>query len=297
MGAQNMPAAEVDISGDLVRILLRAQHPDLAELDLRLVTKGWDNALYRLGDELTVRLPRRQMAADLVLREATWLPQLAPHLPLPVPAPVRVGRPTAEFPWSWTIVPWFEGEPVGASTFVDPARAATRLGEFLAALHRPAPEDAPLNPFRGGPLADRARHTIPRIEALAADIDVEVVTSGWRNTASVTPWEGPPMWIHGDLHPLNMVERDGELTAIIDFGDITAGDPATDLLVAWYLFDEPHRAILRAAAESAVRPIDDDMWERGRGWAISHSLAVLANGADHPTLSALGRRALLAATT
>ena len=105
------------------------------------------------------------------------------------------------------------------------------------------------------------------------------------------------MWIHGDLHPLNMVERDGELVAIIDFGDITAGDPATDLLVAWYLFDEPHRAILRAAAESAVRPIDDHMWERGRWWAISHSLAVLANGADHPTLSALGRRALLAATS
>ena len=291
-----MPAAEVDVSEHLVRTLLLEQHPDLADLELRVLANGWDNVLFRLGDELTIRLPRRQMAAKLVEHEAEWLPQLAPHLPLPVPAPVRVGHPTRSYPWSWTIVPWFEGEPVGTAPLANPTHAAKQLGEFLAALHRPAPPTAPVNPYRGGPLAERSEITVERMEMVARQIDIESVRSSWRASVAVPAWDGVPIWIHGDLHPLNMVQRNGELAAIIDFGDITSGDPATYLLVAWTLFDERDRVVFRLAANSPARPIDDNMWERGRGWAISHALAVLANSADAPALTAISLRALRAAT-
>jgi aminoglycoside phosphotransferase (APT) family kinase protein len=299
--AANMPAAEVEISEQLVRTLLLEQHPDLADLDIRLLTNGWDNALFRLGPELLVRLPRRQMAARLVVNEAAWLPALESSLPIPVPAPVRLGGPSDSYPWNWAVVPWFEGEAVGMAAFADPARAATQLGEFLAALHQPAPPDAPANPYRGGPLSGRSEVTVERIDALGdegdleREIDLGAVRSAWHAAAARPAWEGKAMWLHGDLHPLNMIQSAGELAAIIDFGDITSGDPATDLLAAWALFDEPHREIFRSAADSSARPIDDDMWERGRGWAIYHGLAILSSGADAPVMTAVGLRALRAA--
>lgn len=297
MGAQNMPEAEVAITEDLVRRLLVEQHPDLGALALTPLANGWDNVLFRLGDELTVRLPRRAMAAQLVQAEIDWLPVLAPRLPLPVPAPARVGTPSDAYPWSWTILPWFEGQAVGVTSFADPSAQAQRLGGFLAALHQPAPDDAPVNPFRGGPLADRDQMTLERIDSVAEHLEelgisAEAVRLAWAEASSAPLWNGPPLWVHGDLHPLNMVGREGELVAIIDFGDMTGGDPATDLLVAWALFDRDHRAIFRAAAESATRPIDDAMWERGRGWAISHAMAVLALSADNPALHEVSVRTL-----
>ncbi|MCP5025853.1 MAG: aminoglycoside phosphotransferase family protein [Actinomycetia bacterium] len=291
-----MPAAEVDVTAELVRSLLEAQHPDLAQLELRGLANGWDNAMFRLGEELVVRLPRRSVAAELVAHESRWLPELAPVLPFPVPAPLWVGRPAGAYPWAWTIVPWFEGTVVGTSAPTDPARLATDLGRFLAALHQPAPPAAPVNPFRGTPLADRSGPVEGRIATLAAHIDVARVREVWIDALQAPVWAGPPLWIHGDLHPLNFLEQDGGLAAVIDFGDIAGGDPATDLLVAWALFDEEHRSILRAAADTAVRPIDDAMWTRGRGWAIAHSLAILANSADAPILRAIGERTLAAAT-
>ncbi|MCP4227534.1 MAG: aminoglycoside phosphotransferase family protein [Actinomycetia bacterium] len=292
-----MPAAEIEISEELVRGLLNDQHPDLADLEIRALANGWDNALYRLGRELIVRLPRRQLAATHVAHELTWLPRLAPHLPLLIPVPVRAGHPSDRYPWCWSIVPWFDGASVGTSPFADPALAATQLGGFLAALHQTAPPDAPANPYRGGPLADRSEITMERLAVISDQVDTEAVLSAWLATSARPPWDGPPLWIHGDLHPLNMIRVDNELVAIIDFGDLTGGDPATDLLAGWALFDEPHRAIFRAAADSASRPIDDDMWERGRGWAITHSLALLANSADSPMLAAISQRALDAAVS
>ncbi len=292
-----MPAAEIEISEDLVRALLQDQHPDLADLEIRVLANGWDNVLYRLGRELTVRLPRRQVAAALVAHELTWLPKLGPRLPIPIPVPVRVGHPSDRYPWSWSIVPWFDGAPVGTTPFADPVLAATQLGAFLAALHQPAPQDAPSNPFRGVPLNTRGEITMERLSAIGGQVDAEAVGSVWLAASARPPWDGPPLWIHGDLHPLNMIQLNQELVAIIDFGDLTGGDPATDLLAAWALFDEPHRAIFRAAADSAGRPIDGDMWERGRGWAVAHSLALVANSADFPVLGAMGRRTLDAAVS
>ena len=166
------PAAEVAIDSTLVRRLLATQHPDLAHLEPIELASGWDNVLFRLGPALTVRLPRRQLAATLVEHEQRWLPELADRLPLPVPTPVRFGRPTGFYPWSWSILPWFDGGPAGADPDLDGSTAARQLGDFLAALHRPAPADAPVNPFRGGPLAERDQILRQRVDALGPIIDL-----------------------------------------------------------------------------------------------------------------------------
>ncbi len=168
MASQNMPAAEVDITDDLVRALLVDQHPDLADLPLAPLAFGWDNAIFRLGDELVVRLPRRRLGADLVEHEHRWLPGLAQGLPIPIPAPLRAGAPGCGFPWRWSVCPFFDGDVAADVTLAAPTADARRLGRFIAALHRPAPADAPVNEFRRGkPIAE----FVPRIEANLARLD------------------------------------------------------------------------------------------------------------------------------
>ncbi len=293
MVGSNMPAADVEVSLELVRSLLEAQRPDLAGLELEVFANGWDNALFRLGPDLIVRLPRRRAAAALVDHESRWLPVLAPALPLPVPVPVHVGAASDRYPWRWTVVPWFEGAAIGAGPLSDPGGVAADLGRFVAALHRPAPPTFPPNPYRGVALAERAAVTATRMECLAERPALAArVEAAWRDALAAPVWEGPPIWLHGDLHPANLIVRDGALAAVVDFGDITAGDPATDFLVAWALFDADRRGEFRAAATSAGRPIDDTMWARGRGWAVAHGLAVVAGSADNPEMHAIGMRTL-----
>ena len=175
MASGNMPAAEHPIDAALVRRLLETQHPDLAELPLVEVACGWDNVIYRLGDAWSVRLPRRALAVSFTRNEQRWLPRLAPTLPLPVPVPVRLGAPGCGYPWTWSVCPWFEGE-TAADAALDLERAARELGAFLAALHQPAPADAPHNPFRGGPLGDR--ELPPRLCLLALRLQVALPTLG-----------------------------------------------------------------------------------------------------------------------
>lgn len=292
-----MPQAEVAITPELVRRLLRRQHPDLAELPITLLAHGWDNAMFRLGPELTVRLPRRAAAAELLRHEQRWLPELAPSLPIPIPAPVRMGEPDEGYPWAWSVLPWFDGTPLGADEAARPAELATDLGRFVAALHQPGPADAPINPFRGVPLADRTEAVEQRIDQLAEQaealaVDVASVRRRWRAAVALPPWPGPAVWLHGDLHPLNLLVRDGRLVAVIDFGDITAGDPATDLGAAWTVLPPAERPRFRSAADSAQRPIDEATWGRARGWALVLALALLTNSADNPTLYRIGRRTL-----
>lgn len=296
MGAENTPVAEVDVSAELVGRLLGEQHPDLAGLPLAVLATGWDNVLFRLGDDLVVRLPRRAAAAELVRHEQRWLPDLAPGLPLPVPAPVRIGGPGLGYPWSWSIVPLLHGDIAARTPPDDPAAAAIQLGRFLGALHVPAPVDHPVSLVRGVPLAARDAATRIRLDQLADTIDHAAALRGWEVALAVPPWTGPPRWLHGDLHPANILVRDGRLSAVIDFGDITAGDPATDLAVAWMLFPEADHAGFRAAYRAANdRRIDEDTWARARGWAIALSLAFLAHSADNPLMAGIGRRALDAA--
>lgn len=295
MPADPKPAAELDVDAALVRALLDEQFPDLASLPLALVASGWDNAIFRLGDELAVRLPRRELAASLVTHEQRWLPELAAALPLPIPAPVRAGTPSPAlgYPWHWSVCPWLPGTSALSRHLSDPLAEATRLGRFVAAMHHPAPPDAPRNPFRGIPLADRTARLHETVERLHDLVDVAAVTSTWDAVVATAPWAGPPLWLHGDLHPDNvLVDERGRITAVIDFGDMTSGDPATDFAIAWMLFGDDARArdAFRAAAG-----VDDDTWTRGRAWALALGVAILAGSADDEAYTRLGHRAISAA--
>jgi aminoglycoside phosphotransferase (APT) family kinase protein len=288
MAAQNMPAAEIEITEDLVRRLLGEQHPDIAGLPINPLSNGWDNAIFRLGDDHTVRLPRRQMAAVLVEHEQQWLKVLAPRLPIPIPVPTRVGVPSDQYPWQWSICPWFEGEMAADTSLSDPAVEALRLGEFLYSLHVAAPVAAPGNPFRGQPISEITPRFESNLERLGSSIDEGVARARWRELADVPEWEDAPVWLHGDLHTANVLVNEGSLSAVIDFGDITSGDPAVDLAIAWMLFDGPQRDTLRVAAGH----IDDATWSRGQAWALHFALVYLVNSADNHRFQRMGTELL-----
>ena len=288
--AENMPAAEIDIDVALVQRLLAEQFPDLAELPLAPLASGWDNAVLRLGDDLLVRLPRRDDAATLADHEQRWLPELAGGLPLPVPVPLRSGRPSARagYPWPWSICPWLDGDVAARTPPDDLAEAARTLGAFVHALHRPAPADAPVNPVRGVPLSMRDaafRSSLERLDGIVADR--AALLDRWDELSATPAWTGPPVWLHGDLHLANVLVHDGRVSAVIDFGDLAAGDPAGDLFVAWQLLPSELRPVFRDAVGA-----DDDTWRRAEGWALAMAVAYLANSADNPLISGLGRRTL-----
>jgi aminoglycoside phosphotransferase (APT) family kinase protein len=283
------PEAEHPIDDELVAALVADQHPDLVGT-LRRVVGGWDNEVFRLGDDLAVRLPRRELAAGLVESELRWLPVLAPRLPLDVPVPVRAGEPGLGYPWPWAIVRWVEGETLlSALEPVDEQALGRALASFLTALHTEAPGDAPRNPFRGVPLADRIGRFADHLQVLPPDVDRSAVGSAWTAALDEPARVGPAVWIHGDLHPGNLVMRDGRLAGVIDFGDLTAGDPATDLASAWMRLGAGERDALRIRLR-----VDDATWGRARGWALAHAVAVLAHSADDPAMAAMARRTLAA---
>jgi aminoglycoside phosphotransferase (APT) family kinase protein len=280
------PAAEIDVTAELVDRLVRTQHPDLAG-PVRLVANGWDNALFRLGDHLSVRLPRRELAVQLTRHEQRWLPGLAARLPVPVPAPVRAGTPAHGYPWPWTIVPWYDGT---LATDVSPAARvsiAPALADFLVRLHVPAPPDAPVNPVRGVPLSHRDEVVRARLDALE---DRKRLREVWERAVGLPGWAGPPVWLHGDPHPANLLLTDDDavgLAAVLDFGDMAGGDPATDLAAGWMVFDVVGRAEFRAT----VGP-DEDTWGRARGWALCMGSAMVSSSDDDPRIAAIGRHTL-----
>lgn len=291
-----MPAAEVDVSTDLVRQLLAEQHPDLARLPVEFMANGWDNAIFRLGDTLLARLPRRAPAAALLLNEQRWLAVLAPQLQLRIPYPERTGLPAHGYPWSWSIVPYLPGEPAANADRLDLASVAAALGGFLGSLHAPAPPDAPANPVRGVPLADRAEAFEENLALVSGAVDRDLVLRGWRSALAAPGYQGPPLWLHGDLHPANILVSGGRVSGVIDFGDITSGDPACDLAVAWMLLPLPSHAAFRdayrAARHASAGEIDDAVWMRARGWALSLAIVLSARSADNPPLENVGRRTL-----
>jgi aminoglycoside phosphotransferase (APT) family kinase protein len=293
---RNMPRADVDVDADLVGRLLREQRPDLAALPRSALANGWDNVLVRLGTDLLARLPRRATAASLVEHEQKWLPVLARGLPLPVPVPVFVGRPGCGYAWSWSVVPFLQGRAARVQDLNAPAGAA--LGGFLGALHRPAPAEAPANPVRGVPLLAREAAFLDNLRLVtdarllstaAAALDV------WHMAVSAAQFAGPPVWLHGDLHPSNVLVDDGRVCGVIDFGDLTAGDPATDLASSWMLADVPARTAFWSAYESTVgHEVDEALRVRARGWALHLALAFLAHSADNPVIHAIGVHTLSA---
>lgn len=289
------PPAEVTIDPWLVRALLQEQHADLAHLPLNDFGEGWDNRLFRLGDELLVRIPRRSASAALIEHEQRWLPRLSESLPLPIPAPLRAGRPGCGFPWSWSVVPWFPGQSALVAALEEIATAAATLGQFLRALHQPAPGDAPHNPWRSISLAARTSSLREHLQQVDGLVDRVAVLALWERVLSTRPYAGPPSWIHGDLHPGNLVLRGGRLAAVIDFGDLAAGDPATDLSVAWMWLPPFARSTFRASVRGEFDPLDDDTWMRARGWALALGLVFLANSRNDEAMGALGRATIDAA--
>jgi aminoglycoside phosphotransferase (APT) family kinase protein len=290
MTSMNMPEAEVDIDSSLVRVLLQQQRPDLADLALVELANGWDNVVYRLGADFTVRLPRRLAAVELVENEQRWLPMLAERLPLPIPVPVWSGRPGCNYPWSWSLCPWLPGETAAVTPPTDVLDAARSLGRFLAALHVAAPSNAPVNPFRGIPLKQRTDRLHAAVETLGEIIDGPAVVALWAEFVTA-PATTTAVWIHGDLHPANILVNAGKISGVIDFGDITSGDRATDLAVAWMLFPAGARLVFREAAGA----LDTATWARSRAWAIALSLAYLVGSADNPMMHDIGMRTLAAA--
>lgn len=263
------PLAEFPIDERLVRALLREQHPDLASEPLRFFASGWDNVIYRLGEEHAVRLPRRALGATLVEKEQRWMPEFARRLTIAIPVPVRVGIPSTEFPWHWSITRWLDGDVAraGSSTGL-----ISDLALFIRQLHIPAPDDAPRSPVRGVPLAVRDEVIRARLASEPIPRRADIIDL-WSRCVAAEPWTGRPLWLHGDLHPSNMLTASGRLTAILDFGDLTAGDPATDLAVGWLLFDASERKEFRSELD-----YDDATWLRAAGWAII--FASLALGGD-----------------
>ncbi len=283
------PEAEIDVDTDLARTLLERQHPDLAEMPLALAGEGWDNAMVRVGDGLVMRIPRRAAAAKLIEHEQRWLPVLASMLPVDVPAPVRVGQGDAAHPWRWSIVPWFEGQTANIAPLAD--EEAERLGALLAALHVAAPADAPFNPVRGVPLAARRDAVEERLARLAERVECvdEAVGRVWRD-ALAAPVDTVRTWLHGDLHPRNVLVTDGRLRAVIDWGDLAAGDRATDLASIWMLLGT-RRARERAIASAGG--VDAATVARARGWAVLFGAVLLDTGlVDHPAHAEIGRSTL-----
>ncbi|WP_329252644.1 aminoglycoside phosphotransferase family protein [Streptomyces sp. NBC_01478] len=269
-----MIESEIEISEDLVRDLLREQHPELAELPIREVAGGWGNQMWRLGDELAVRMQRMDTSPDLQLKERRWLPTLAARLPLPIPVPLRDGAPSERFPKIWTVMTWVEGTPLDHGSITRGDHAAETLSDFLRALHVEAPADAPTaSDFGAHPkdCTDGFEHFFQ--DVAPADLADEI-REVWGEAVAAPRWEGPPVWVHGDLHPANVVVADGTLAGVVDFGALVAGDPAWDLAAAWLLL--PAGGASRffnsyaQADEAAVR--------RARGLAAMRSLFLMAMG-------------------
>jgi aminoglycoside phosphotransferase (APT) family kinase protein len=284
----NMPSAEVDIDIALVARLLASQFPELTSLPLHSTTGGWDNAVIRLGPHLAVRLPRRAAAVPLAEHEHRWLPAIALRISTPIPAPVHIGRRSELFPWPWSVVPWIAGRSAATVPATERAGMATDLALFIGQMHVPAPPNAPRNPVRGVPLMDRDTAVRERIGVVAQAAELHLLWSRLRDTA---PWAGPPVWLHGDLHPANLLIRGGRLSGIVDFGDLTAGDPATDLAVAWLAFDANGREKFWSGLPVRYRS-DAALRDRAHGWALVMATALAAHSDDNPGMAALGAHAI-----
>ena len=275
MPAKKIHADQIATDESLVRSLLEEQFPQWADLPVAAVpTSGTENAIYRLGDEMAVRLPCRPIEDTQLEKIDRWLPRLAPHLPLALPETLARAAPSEDYPTSWSIVRWLDGEEARLDRLADPARSARDLAAFVRALIAidttggPAPGSH--NFWRGVPLAERDEMTRRSIRESEGLVDTEAVLRCWERDLAAPVWDGPPTWLHGDLAPDNLLVADGRFTAVIDWGGLGVGDPATELLPAWNLFRGASRDVYREALG-----FDDATWARGRGLALSTAIVAL----------------------
>lgn len=293
MTSAKLHADEPDVDAALVRRLVRAQFPHWADLPIEAFpSAGTDNAIYRLGQDMAVRLPRLERVVSQIEKEQRWLPVFAPHLPLAVSLPLAAGVPAEGFPWPWSVYRWLQGESAATGRLDDPDEAARALAAFLRALRAldttggPAPSSE--NFRRGVPLVERDAATRRAIGELEGRVDTDGATAAWEAALRAPGWDRPPVWIHGDLLPGNLLVHEGRLSAVIDWGGLGVGDPAVDLITAWSLFSAGSRETFRAALD-----VDDATWARGRGWALSIALIALPYYWDtNPGFAAVARRTL-----
>lgn len=275
VGREMMPCVDkAAITPELVSRLVAAQFPRWASLPVRPVeADGWDNATFRLGEEMSVRLPSGPGYVPQVEKEHRWLPVLAARLPLPIPEPLAEGVPGCGYPWPWSVYGWLPGEPAETARITDRSEFAAALAGFLAALQRIGPSGGPEpgghSCFRGGPLAFYDSQTREALTALDGEIDTARAAEVWQEALSAT-WHGPPVWVHGDVSPTNLLVDNGRLSSVIDFGCSAVGDPACDTGIAWTFLSGESRATFKAGL-----PVDDATWVRGRGWVLWKSAIVL----------------------
>jgi aminoglycoside phosphotransferase (APT) family kinase protein len=282
------------VDRELARRLVDAQFPQWAALPLRpVVPGGSDHAIYRLGSELTVRLPRHGGAMRQARKEATWLPRLAPALPLDVPVPEAVGAPGFGYPWSWAVHRWTAGETATVEALGDSAECAETLAGFLVALRGFALDGAVGDPDCGtdDDLPGRDAGTREKIDRTRDVFDASALTEVWDAALAAGSWTGPAVWFHGDFHTGNLLTRGGRVSAVLDFGSLGVGDPSRDIMIAFTLLGAKTREVFRSALD-----VDDAAWARGRGWALTAGLnAYVSYAAGNPEIKAATTRQIRAA--
>lgn len=266
----------MEINVALASKLIASQFPEWTNLPITPVEiDGWDNRTFRLGDLMSIRLPSAESYTEQVEKEQQWLPILAPLLPLRIPIPLAMGMPDDSYPWKWSIYRWLEGENATENSIADLSKFATDLSAFLNTLQQVSPTDGPPagqhNFFRGGPLATYDAETRKAIVTLDKGIDQKAATEVW-NTALSSTWKRPPVWLHGDVSESNLLIKNGQLNAVIDFGCSAVGDPACDLAIAWTLFTGSSRESFKSTIQT-----DESTWARGRGWALWKTLITLTD--------------------
>lgn len=275
-----MENKRLQIDTALVKRLIASQFPQWTHLPIRPVSQsGWDNRTFHLGNEMSVRLPSSAEYANQVETEHRWLPKLAPHLPLPIPSPIAIGKPTSDYPYPWSLYRWLEGESAAPEMINSANDFAKSLGGFLRALQSIDTTGGPAagahNFYRGGPLTNYDQQTRDAITKLKHKIDAKAATNIW-DAALATQWKKTPVWVHGDISLGNLLVRDGKLCAVIDFGQLAIGDPACDLAIAWTFFNDENRV-----AFQDVLKLDHDTWLRGKAWALWKTL-ITAAGFTNP---------------
>jgi aminoglycoside phosphotransferase (APT) family kinase protein len=284
---------EAAVNKRLVAKLLSEQYPQFSDLPLRKVEPaGSDNVMFRLGHDLVLRFPRIPAASRQLDKEIEWLPRLAPLLPLEVPVPIERGEPSQGYPFSWSIYRWIKGETASTAAVLDNCLAAKDLACFVKSLQQidtaGGPAAGPPNSSRGIPLNMRDSETRKAIAALEGRISQDAAEEVWDSALQAAPWTAEPVWIHGDLLPSNLLVREGSICAVIDFGSLSLGDPACDVMAAWTYLTKDSRDIFRKELD-----VDDETWLRGRGWALSFGLIALPY--YHRTnleLSAIAKRSI-----
>lgn len=270
-----MSKDQIIINERLVQNLLASQFPEWKGLPIKSVShQGWDNRTFRLGEDILVRIPSSQEYISQVEKEQLWLPKLAPHLPYPIPVPIALGKPDNGYPWKWSIYKWLTGESALYALIDNLEIFATDLAHFIYTLHQVNTLGGPVpgldNFYRGGSLLNYDAETRKAISFLHGRIDQKAILDLWEKAIS-TKYAGHPVWVHGDISPGNLLVSGGQLSAVIDFGQLAIGDPACDLMITWTLFYGKSRETFIQSL-----PLEQDIWIRAKAWTLWKALIIAA---------------------